>query len=146
MKLTYKIILTILFVVAGSSWVKLAGSDRQTVPASLLNKLDVIKLKGGKVREVTAYNVGDPAQTDDTPCIGASNLNLCEALEAGKRVCASNAYPMYSIIYIEGYGECEILDRMNKKYNKRVDIAFKKSEKIKALIWGKQTRKVYLIK
>ena len=42
------------------------------------------------VREVTAYTLGRVEETDDTPCIGASNKDLCKLAEQGIQTCASN--------------------------------------------------------
>ncbi len=97
------------------------------------------------IREITAYNVGDETQTDDTPCIGAANIDLCELIEQGVSVCASNAYPLHSIINIENYGECVVLDRMAKRYSKRVDIAMEKEAKQEALNFGIKKLKVNLL-
>ena len=93
---------------------------------------------GNTVREVTAYNVGDKAQTDSTPCISASGENICRALEQGKKRCAANFVPFGTILYIKGYGACRVTDRMNKRYRNRVDIAMKKNQKKKAKKFGKQ--------
>ncbi|MCK4554957.1 hypothetical protein KAU19_08470, partial [Candidatus Parcubacteria bacterium] len=45
------------------------------------------------IREVTAYNVGDPYQCDDDPCITANGENVCTALALGYKRCTSNAFP-----------------------------------------------------
>jgi 3D (Asp-Asp-Asp) domain-containing protein len=92
-------------------------------------------------KTVTAYNVGDTSQTDDTPCIGASNVDLCKLVKLGIPICAANFVPLGSKLKIEGYGECYVLDRMNKKYNQRVDIAFPKGDK-RAKEWGIKSLKV----
>ena len=41
-------------------------------------------VKSETVRIVTAYNAGDPRQTDDTPCISANGENICQALQKVK--------------------------------------------------------------
>ena len=92
-------------------------------------------------RFVTAYNVGDSSQTDNSPCVGASNLDLCKLVKYGVPVCAANFVPLGSKLKIEGYGECYVLDRMNKKYSDRVDIAFPKGDK-RAKEWGIKSLKV----
>ena len=56
------------------------------------------------VRIVTAYNAGDPGQTDDTPCISANGENICKALAAGQKRCAANFVPLGSRIYIDKIG------------------------------------------
>lgn len=93
------------------------------------------------IREVTAYNAGDPNQTDSTPCDGAGG-NICERLEAGEKVCAANFVPLGTKLEIDGYGECTVLDRMNSRFINRVDIAFKKTEKERAIKFGLQTLNV----
>ena len=92
----------------------------------------------GTIREVTAYNVGDPNQTDSSPCISANGTNLCEALERGEKHCATNAFPFGTILEIQNYGTCVVSDRMNLRYPNRIDIAMKLSEKQRALRFGKQ--------
>lgn len=93
------------------------------------------------IREVTAYNAGDPDQTDSTPCDGAGG-NICERLEAGEKICAANFVPLGTKLEVEGYGECTVLDRMNSRFKNRVDIAFKVTEKERALKFGIQTLNV----
>jgi 3D (Asp-Asp-Asp) domain-containing protein len=95
--------------------------------------------------EVTAYNVGDVAQTDDEPCIDASNTDICKALDKGERRCAANFIPLGTFIYIEGYGDCVVTDRMNRRYQKHVDIAMKKHEKRKALDFGRRTLFIFIL-
>lgn len=90
---------------------------------------------------VTAYNLGDRSQTDDTPCIGASNVDLCTLLKLKIPICAANFVPLGSKLTVEGYGECYVLDRMNPKYGQRVDIAFPKGDK-RAKEWGIKSLKV----
>lgn len=97
------------------------------------------------IREVTAYNAGDPNQTDSTPCDGAGG-NICKMLDAGKKICAANFVPMGTLLEIEHYGICEVRDAMNARFKNRVDIAMKKSEKDRALAFGRQTLKVRVIK
>lgn len=75
----------------------------------------------------TAYTLSFN-ETDENPCVGAGNNNLCELRpilrEKGQRICASRDLPLNSVVYIEGFGECVILDRMNKRYEGtgRIDI------------------------
>src|SRR6056297_1692576 len=86
------------------------------------------------VYSVSAYNLGDVNQTDDSPCIGAWGDNLCSLLAIGKQTCANNHYPKGTILDIEGYGTCVVMDRMNSRYGKYdVDIAFPKDQKQEAL-------------
>lgn len=64
---------------------------------------------------VTMYNLGDPTQTDNSPCVGSTMIDLCR-LNKYINICASNCYPMGTRIKVEGLGECLVLDRMNKRY------------------------------
>jgi len=96
----------------------------------------------GSVREVTAYNVGDKRQTDDTPCLGATGENLCRLVARGLKVCAANFVAPETVLNIEGYGECVVLDRTNRRFAHRVDIAMRENEAEKALEFGIQRRYV----
>lgn len=96
----------------------------------------------GLVREVTAYNVGRRRQTSDKPCIGATGQNLCRLVARGLKVCAANFVDPETILNIEGYGECIVLDRMHRRFAHRVDIAMRKDEVDKAVEFGIQRRHV----
>ena len=96
----------------------------------------------GLVREVTAYNVGVRGQTSGRPCIGATGENLCRLVAQGLKVCAANFVDHETILNIEGYGECIVLDRMNRRFAHRVDIAMRKDEVDRALEFGIQRRLV----
>ena len=98
------------------------------------------------IREVTAYNVGDPNQNYGDPCISANGENICVALEKGLRRCAANFVPFGTQLFIEEYGTCTVTDRMNRRYKSRVDIAMKLNEKRAALKFGLQRLKVQIIK
>jgi 3D (Asp-Asp-Asp) domain-containing protein len=90
------------------------------------------------VREVTAYNVGVKGQTSSRPCLGATGENLCRLVARGLKVCAANFVAPETILNIEGYGECIVLDRMNRRFAHRVDIAMRKDEVDRALEFGIQ--------
>ncbi len=96
----------------------------------------------GSIREVTAYNVGVRGQTSDDPCIGATGKNLCRLVARGLKVCAANFVDPETILHIEGYGECIVLDRMNRRFAHRVDIAMGRAEIDRALEFGIQRRHV----
>ncbi|MGB7631632.1 MAG: hypothetical protein WBM29_11220 [Candidatus Deferrimicrobium sp.] len=96
----------------------------------------------GRLREVTAYNVGVKGQTDDTPCLGATGENLCRLVARGLKVCAANFVTKETILHIEGYGECVVLDRTNRRFAHRVDIAMREDEADRALEFGIQRRYV----
>jgi len=74
---------------------------------------------------MTAYT-SDPAQTDDTPCITASGLDVCE--RNIENVVAANFLPLGTRVKIpEMYGDriFYVEDRMNKRYDYRMDIWMK---------------------
>ncbi|WDP91648.1 MAG: 3D domain-containing protein [Desulfobacter sp.] len=97
------------------------------------------------LREVTAYNAGDFNQCDGDPCISASGENICLALEKGEKRCAANFVPLGTRIWIEGFGECLVTDRMHHRFSNRVDIAMPLEKKQQALAFGRQTREVKII-
>ncbi|MDP2586216.1 MAG: hypothetical protein Q8P32_00370 [Candidatus Komeilibacteria bacterium] len=76
---------------------------------------------------VTAYN-SLPGQTDSTPCITASGLNVCERSNQGAEdIIATNLMrlPFGTKVRIpELFGDKIFLvhDRMNARYTKRVDV------------------------
>ena len=97
------------------------------------------------LREVTAYNVGDPDQNYGDPCESANGEDICAALDTGSKRCAANFVPFGTLLYIAQYGVCTVTDRMNKRYTDRVDIAMKKNEKKKALRFGLKRLKVTVL-
>ena len=111
----------------------------------LLNKNPQYIVRSETIRVVTAYNAGDPRQTDDTPCISASGENICKALAKGKKRCAANFVPLGSFLYVEKIGVCLVTDRTNKRYRNRVDIAMQRDEYLKARRFGRQKLTVKII-
>ena len=97
------------------------------------------------IRFVTAYNAGDPNQTEGDPCISASGENLCDALESGEKRCAANFVPLGTALFIENYGRCLVTDRTNSRYRNRVDIAMQSDELKKAKQFGKQKLTVKIL-
>jgi 3D (Asp-Asp-Asp) domain-containing protein len=130
-----------LFILA--SW-DIAGAEQ--FHSSLLNhKNQQYIVKSETIRIVTAYNAGDPRQTDDTPCISANGENICDALAKGQKRCAANFVPLGSSLYVDKFGVCLVTDRTNKRYRHRVDIAMKKDEYHKAIQFGRQKLQVKII-
>ena len=86
----------------------------RTSPADL-RSMELSKVATSTV-VVTAYNVGDETQNDNTPCIGATGEDLCEALEHGEAIVAYNNVPLNSHICIEGLGCYRVADRTSRKY------------------------------
>ena len=86
------------------------------------NQNERMKSTGRKVT-VTAYT-SEPRQTDSTPCIAADNSDICVKYASGEKICATNDHPLHAKLYIEGYGECTVRDRMNVRYTGtgRVDL------------------------
>ena len=107
--------------------------------------LSYYKVKSETIRVVTAYNVGDPRQTDDTPCISANGENICRALAEGGMRCAANFVPLGSRLYVDKIGVCLVTDRTNRRYRNRVDIAMQKDEYRKALRFGRQKLQVKIL-
>lgn len=104
----------------------------------------IITFSQSKIQElgkmlVTSYNaVAD--QTDDSPCISASGLNICET---DKLICACpRKYPFGTKFLIEGQIYfCE--DRLHRKYDDRIDLLMKTKEEAKQ--WGKQWLEVKIV-
>ena len=115
-------------------------------PDQLAAKKDSNDAVAEHIREVTAYNVGDPKQNYGNPCISANGENICVALAKGLRRCAANFVPFGTELHIEGFGFCTVTDRMNKRYKSRVDIAMKLTDKDRALKFGLKRLKVTVIK
>ncbi len=99
-----------------------------------------------RIREVTAYNVGDPKQNHGDPCIAANGENICAALNLGFKRCAANFVPFGTQLSVGHYGVCTVTDRMNRRYRNRVDIAMKVTEKDKALQFGVKKLKVTILR
>jgi 3D (Asp-Asp-Asp) domain-containing protein len=131
--------LLIIFVAFGISY-----ADSMTSPL-LIHKSQYYRVKSETIRVVTAYNVGDPRQTDDTPCIAANGEDICSALAKGEMRCAANFVPLGSHLYVDKIGVCLVTDRMNKRYRNRVDIAMEKNEYYKARRFGRQKLHVKIL-
>ena len=74
---------------------------------------------------ITAYT-SEVAQTDDSPCITASGLNVCTRNK--EDIVAANFLPMGTRVKIpELYGDriFTVQDRMNKRYDKHMDVWLK---------------------
>jgi len=92
--------------------------------------------------EVSAYT-SRISETDSSPCISADGTNICEYNGC---VVASNDYDFGTKIKIDGFGVCEVKDRMNKRYTGtgNIDIYFGKNVE-KALKFGRRTLKIVVI-
>jgi 3D (Asp-Asp-Asp) domain-containing protein len=123
------LVLLIFFTAFGNAYADPSGSKM------LVHRDRLYQVKSETIRVVTAYNVGDPRQTDDTPCISAN----------GEMRCAANFVPLGSHLYVDKIGVCLVSDRMNKRYRNRVDIAMRKDEYRKALQFGHQKLQVKIL-
>ena len=119
-------------------------ADSEMSPV-LIHNSQYYRVKSETIRVVTAYNVGDPRQTDDTPCIAANGEDICSALAKGEMRCAANFVPLGSHLYVDKIGVCLVTDRMNKRYRNRVDIAMEKNEYYKARQFGRQKLHVKIL-
>lgn len=92
---------------------------------------------------MTAYN-SEPGQTDDSPCITANGFNVCA--HGIEDTVAANFLPMGTKIKIPDYFGDRVFvvrDRMNARYQERVDIwMLKKSD---ALKFGVRVAKIEVI-
>jgi len=109
-------------------------------------KIEFYEVVSETIRETTAYNAGDPYQCDDDPCISANGENICTALAMGYKRCAANFVPFGTRLFIDGFGECLVTDRMNSRYQNRVDIAMMADEKQRAINFGLQKLNVKILK
>ncbi len=114
-------------------------------PPLLVYKNQRYVVESETIRVVTAYNAGDPAQTDDSPCISASGEDLCAALELGRKRCAANFVPLGSKLYVDKIGVCLVTDRTNSRYRHRVDIAMPRNAYHRARRFGRQKLNVKII-
>lgn len=93
----------------GLSVVECAGEGGGKLPPAL-----------GVVRTVTAYT-SRPEETDGSPCVSADGSNICDLYAAGERICATNAFPLGSVLVVDGLGTCTVRDRMARRFVGRVD-------------------------
>jgi len=80
-----------------------------------------VRVKRKIVVQVTAYNAV-PEQTDSSPCISADGTDVCQT---DLNIVAANFLPFGTKIRIPQYfGDTifEVHDRMNARYNYRVDV------------------------
>ena len=141
LKLLVQSLFTLLIIFAAFG---IAYADSIMSPL-LVHKSQHFRVKSETIRVVTAYNVGDPSQTDDTPCIAANGEDICSALAKGEMRCAANFVPLGSHLYVDKIGVCLVTDRMNSRYRNRVDIAMEKHEYHKARRFGRQKLHVKIL-
>lgn len=82
----------------------------------------------------SAYN-SVPWQTDDSPCISASNEDICALYLHGDNTCAGD-FPVGTRLRIDGVGDCTVRDRMHPRFHgTRIDI-FMFDDVARARAWG----------
>lgn len=127
LSLCLKVLLLVLFLMLFATACGRAYSFNITVDP----KEDVVVEEIGR-HTITAYTL-TIEQTDDTPCISASGLDVCKT---DKLICACpREYEFRTKFLIDGQVyHCE--DRLSEKYDYRFDILMNDYDE--ALEWGKQ--------
>jgi len=96
--------------------------------------------------EFSAYTLSAD-ETDENPCIGSRNLNLCVLKSLLKtKICASRDLPLDTLIDIEGIGQCVVLDHMNIRYKGTGNIDILMDTKDEANNFGRKPLKYNIIK
>ena len=151
-KITILLIISILLIIFFSFFVNVLYTTVNTHDYFMPDNVpltDIRLLSPNNTTTFTAYSLSVD-ETDDTPCIGAGNNNLCELRpilrENCQIICASRDLPLDTIVYIDGFGECVIKDRMNKRYagTGRIDILM--DTKQEALNFGIRTLNYVIVK
>ena len=95
----------------------------QTIASASTDPCTLADVSCGRERQVTAFN-SVPSQTDSSPCVAASGVDICEMHEHGIVACASNEFAFGTRLFIETVGECVVVDRMHPRFPNRVDVHF----------------------
>lgn len=95
----------------------------------------------GTIREITMFT-SRVSETDGDPCTAAWGENICKM---DFNVCATNAFPHNTKLFVAGLGECVVKDKMNSRYTSRVDW-YAKMDFNRAITFGKQNLLVSVIK
>lgn len=149
--LFFSVLIVFGFIVASVlASMLLPAKGATTEAAAEINQLNIddiqiFEVVGETIREVTAYNAGDPNQTDSSPCISANGEDICKDIDNGERICAANFVPFGTILHIENFGDCIVKDRLNSRYKNRVDIAMAKDEHQRAKEFGLQNLNVRIL-
>ena len=135
--LKYPVIIILAFLIGVGIMTmvqKLPANEFQITPE------EPIKIEKEMVghRVITAYNAVEE-QTDNTPCISASGMNVCKTY---KRVCASNEFPFGTLLLINGR-VWDVQDRTNSRYNYRIDLLMDDYDE--AMEWGSRVLEVNII-
>lgn len=78
-----------------------------------------------RIAEVSAYT-SRTQETDQSPEIAANGQNIWNLYQKGIKTCATNDYKFGTVLRVEGYGDCIVSDRMNRRYTGKgnVDLYF----------------------
>ena len=128
----------VLFFVLGLNLIMIQKVNNLSTEIFQIEKqIDTIYINSPfeKIITLTVYNPVE-SQCDDTPLVTANGTKIdLEKLKKGKiKYCAVSRdllseIPYGSIIYIEGHGEYEVVDTMNKRVKMSVDILQDVSQK-----------------
>ena len=104
------------------------------------------EIKSSYIATVTSYN-SEPGQTDDSPCITASNLDVCK--RNVEDIVATNDLPFHTKVLIPEYFGDRVFyveDRMNKRYTglDRLDVWMK--NKTDSKNFGAKVLKIVVLK
>jgi len=102
-----------------------ASMQNETKSFGTLPVAEVAAVRKTFMIPITAYT-SEVGQTDDSPCITASGMNVCKRNQ--EDIVAANFLPMGTRVRIpELYGEriFTVQDRMNARYDKHMDIWLK---------------------
>lgn len=129
--------------VSASSTGLQANISKSTTTKAKLPKNKKIKVKKVKIVKLTSYT-SEVKQCDKSPCITANGYNLCK--NAKEDSVAANFLPFGTKIRIPDYFGDRIFivrDRMNKRFQDRIDIWM--ISKQKALKFGVKQAKVEIL-
>jgi 3D (Asp-Asp-Asp) domain-containing protein len=84
-------------------------------------KIEIVEIESVGTFTVYAYNSLE-GQTDGSPCISADNKDICERFEAGEKMVATNDFPLGAEIFLGELGKFTVVDRMNSRYSRTIDI------------------------
>ncbi|MBI5254740.1 3D domain-containing protein [Candidatus Falkowbacteria bacterium] len=120
-----------------------SGTSNDLITLAYLAQQEVKIVK--KMKVVTTAYSSEPAQTDDTPCITANGYDVCAANE--ENVVAANFLQFGTKVRIPSlYGSkiFYVYDRMNPRYNSRIDLW--KKDKQTAITFGVKFVEIEIVK
>ena len=131
-----RLLLTCLIIfIAG---IAMRSKPNETLPVTTTTTT-IIQLESLGTYTITAYNAV-AYQTDSTPCISASGMNICETEDL---ICACpREFEFGTEFFINGrWWNCQ--DRLHSKYDDRIDLLMHTIEEAKE--FGKQKLEVYIM-